>query len=253
MRRTWNAASRLIEADLKPMPPSACVRENFTLQAGAETLAGDLISAPGCGAAQTLFLHGAGQSNRQRQWALRETLAALGCASAAIDFSGHGESSARQTNSLAKRLAEAQAALQGFTQAPRTVVGVSMSGEIAMRLACLPENQVAHLVTIVGALYDGAAFELPFGPGFSTALRRPGSWRDADTLRLIGHYPGRITLVRANEDTVIPREIAELVRDNAHAAQDCRIVDLPGVDHRVSERSAQDPSLRGLLAQLVAG
>ncbi|MBB5392178.1 MULTISPECIES: alpha/beta fold hydrolase [unclassified Herbaspirillum] len=228
------------------------IREDAALQAGAETLACDVISAGGCGAVHTLFLHGAGQSTRERQWPLRETLAQRGCASAAIDFSGHGRSTALTPNSLAKRVDEAQAALERFTQAPRTIVGVSMSGEIAMRLACRPENRIAHLVTIVGAIYDGAAFNLPFGPGFSAALRRPDSWRDADSLALIRSYRGRITLIRASQDKVIPKEIAELIAANAHAAKQCRIVDLPGVDHRVSEHSAQDGDLRALLATLVA-
>lgn len=228
-------------------------RTDFAMQAGAETLAGDIISAPGCGAAHTLFLHGAGQSTRQRQWPVREALARLGHASVGIDFSGHGESSALQVNSLSKRLAEAQAALDQFCQPPCTVVGVSMSGEIAMRLACRSRNRIEHLVTIVGAIYDGAAFALPFGPDFSAALRRPDSWRAAESLRLMETYRGRITLVRAAEDIVIPREVAELIRDSSYASKECRIVDLPGVDHRVSERSAEDQVLRELVAKLIAG
>lgn len=232
----------------------AATRSDCALQAGAETLAGDVISTPECGPVRTLFLHGAGQSTRQRQWPVREALARLGHASAAIDFSGHGESSALQVNSLSKRLVEAQTALDHLCAAdglPRTVVGVSMSGEIAMRLACREENRIGHLVTIVGAVYDRVAFDIPFGPDFSAALRRPDSWRDAAALELVRHYPGRITLVRATEDKVVPGEIADLIKQNAHAARACRIVDLPGVDHRVSERSAEDAGLRALLAQLI--
>lgn len=234
------------------MAQHAVSRKDFALPAGAETLAGDVIAADD-GPVRILFLHGAGQSTRQRQWPLREALALRGHASAAIDFSGHGESSALQVNSLAKRLAEAQAALERFTQVPRTVVGVSMSGEIALRLACREDNHISHAVTIVGAVYDAAAFELPFGPQFSAALRRPQSWRDAAVLELVEAYLGRITQVRAVEDTVIPGEVAELVREHARAAQSCRIVDLPGVDHRVSERCAVDGDLRNLLAGLIAG
>lgn len=227
-------------------------QEELALAVGAETLAADLIRAADGQAVHTLVLHGAGQGHRQRQWPLRQTLARLGCASAAIDFSGHGASSAVHPNSLSKRLAEAQAALERCTVAPRTVVGVSMSGEIALRLACRPENQITHVVTLVGAIYDGAAFTLPFGPAFSTALRRPGSWREAEVLQMISHYRGRITLVRASEDAVIPAEVAELVRQHATAA-DCRIIDLAGVDHRISERSQHDAALREQLARLIAG
>ncbi|TDY96953.1 UNVERIFIED_ORG: hypothetical protein DFO49_1423 [Herbaspirillum seropedicae] len=228
-----------------------CPREELALAAGAETLAADILrSAPGQ-PVHTLVLHGAGQGDRQRQWPLRQALAARGCGSAAIDFSGHGQSSALLPNSLSKRLDEAQAALDRLTVSPRTVVGVSMSGEIALRLACRAENQITHVVTLVGALYDGAAFMLPFGPAFSAALRRPHSWRDAEVLQMIRAYRGRLTLIRASEDAVIPAEIAELIRQHASSASDCRIVDLPGVDHRVSERSAQDAALCAQLAALI--
>lgn len=231
--------------------PEAGLREELALAVGAETLAADLLRSRPGQQVHTLVLHGAGQADRQRQWPLRQALAARGRASAAIDFSGHGQSSALLPNSLAKRLDEAQAALDRFTVAPRTVVGVSMSGEIALRLACRPDNQITHLVTLVGAIYDGAAFALPFGPAFSAALRRPQSWREADSLDMIRHYRGRITLVRASEDAVIPAEIAELIRQQATAASACRIIDLPGVDHRISERSAQDATLCAQLAAFI--
>ncbi|MCP1571755.1 alpha/beta fold hydrolase [Herbaspirillum rubrisubalbicans] len=230
---------------------SPCLREEFALACGGETLAGDLMRGVAGQPVHTLVLHGAGQGHRQRQWPLRETLVQQGCASAAIDFSGHGDSSAIRPNSLAKRLEEAQAALEQCTVAPRTVVGVSMSGEIALRLACRPANRIEHVVTMVGAIYDGAAFALPFGADFSAALRRPQSWRDAQVLDLIRTYPGRLTLIRASEDAVIPAEVAELVQRHATAAQ-CRIIDLPGVDHRISEHSARNAGLRTQLAALIA-
>ncbi|NUT60905.1 MULTISPECIES: alpha/beta hydrolase [unclassified Herbaspirillum] len=248
-RPASNGATRT--TDIVPAP-EPCAREELTLAVGAETLAADILGSTVGQSVHTLVLHGAGQGDRQRQWPLRQSLAARGCASAAIDFSGHGQSSALLPNSLTKRLDEAQAALDRLTVAPRTVVGVSMSGEIALRLACRPDNQITHVVTLVGALYDGAAFALPFGPAFSAALRRPHSWRDADLLPMMHAYRGRLTLIRAAEDAVIPAEIAELIRQHATSASHCRIIDLPGVDHRISERSAQDPALCSHLATLIA-
>lgn len=227
------------------------MRADWLLSIGGEAIATDTLRHTPDQTLHALVLHGAGQSHRQRLRPLRDAMLERGMASAAIDFSGHGQSSAHHPNSLQKRLAEAQAALTQCTQGPRTVVGVSMSGEIAMRLACRPENRIDHLVTLVGAIYDEAAFTLPFGPAFSAALRRPQSWRDAASLALIRDYPGRITLIRAADDAVIPPEVADLIADNAVSARSCRIIDLPGVDHRVSERSAQDPALRDWLAELI--
>lgn len=201
---------------------------------------------------RTLVLHGAGQSSRERQRPLRQTLLEMGCASAALDFSGHGASTSRHPGSLEKRLEQAQALLDHATIGPRTVVGVSMGAEIALRLACRAQNQITHVVTMVGAIYDGAAFKLPFGPAFSAALRRHESWRDAQILQLLATYTGHLTLVRALDDAVIPHDVADLVRDHARVARHCRIVDLPGVDHRISERCANDQALRHSLARLIA-
>lgn len=221
----------------------------FSLEVGPERVACDIM---GAAPVRTLVLHGAGQSSRERQRPLRRRLLELGCASAALDFSGHGDSTAHQAGSLEKRLEQAQALLDHATSGPRTVVGVSMGGEIALRLACRPQNQITHVVTMVGAIYDGAAFTLPFGPAFSAALHRHQSWRDATVLQLLASYTGQLTLIRAEDDTVVPPEIAGLVRDHARVARHCHIVDLPGVDHRISERCATDPTLLDALAQLIA-
>lgn len=235
------------------------LRREFSLAVGAETLACDFIGMANTtnttdttSTVRTIVLHGAGQSDRQRQWPLRESLAARDMSSIACDFSGHGQSSAHTPNSLEKRLAEAQALLDHTSGGPRTVIGVSMGGEIALRLACRAQNQIEHVVTLVGAIYDGAAFSLPFGPAFSAALRRPESWRDAEVLTQIANYTGHLTLVRAMQDSIIPPQAAELVRAHAVRSRSCRIIDLPGVDHRLSERCAQDETLRERLSHLIA-
>src|SRR5450830_1493258 len=160
----------------------------FELPVDDEIIVGDVLGEPH--QLRALFLHGAGQSDRQRQRLLREDLAHAGCGSVALDFSGHGESSANSPGSLKKRLQQAQAVL-AHTDAGgtiHTVVGTSMSGEIALRLACDMGSRIDHAVLIVGAIYDRAAFSTPFGPEFSRIIRQPQSWRDAETLELIRDY-----------------------------------------------------------------
>jgi len=213
----------------------------FSFHTGAETITGDTLGNGG--PPQALFLHGAGHSNRQRQRPLREYLCQAGMSSIAIDFSGHGDSTALTPNSLRKRLDEAQQATGFLNAGPHTVVGSSMSGEIAIRLACTPGNHIGHLVLLVGAIYDRAAFGLPFGPQFSAVIRQPQSWRNAQTPELIATYEGDLTIIRARDDAVIPHEIADLLVASAAVARTRRIVDLEGCDHKVSERLREDPRL----------
>ncbi|WP_082016535.1 alpha/beta fold hydrolase [Cupriavidus sp. IDO] len=111
------------------------------------------------GRASCLVLHGGASTSERSHWSvLRQNLSSRGIGSVAVDFSRHGESSARTANSLSKRDREALAALQYLDEAePRAVVGISMSGEIAVRLAADPRDRIARLITVVGAAYDSEA------------------------------------------------------------------------------------------------
>ena len=233
----------------------------FELAVDDEIIVGDILSAtnskdaPGApDVPGVLFLHGAGQSHRQRQRLLREDLAALGLGSIAFDFSGHGDSSANTPGSLKKRLHQAEQVRQHVDPQRHihTVVGTSMSGEIAIRLACSGAGGIDHVVLMVGAIYDRAAFALPFGPEFSAAIRRADSWRDAETRELIRNYCGSLTIIRALDDTVIPYDVADLLMDAAQSARVRRLIDLPGVDHRLSEKIAQDAGLRRRIATAIS-
>jgi len=227
------------------------ISSRFELQVGDETIVGDVLGEPHH--LHALFLHGAGQSDRLRQRLLREELAQYGFGSVALDFSGHGESSANSPGSLKKRLQQAQAVL-AHTDAGgtiHTVVGTSMSGEIALRLACGMGSRIDHAVLIVGAIYGRAAFSTPFGPEFSSIIRQPQSWRDAETLELIRDYRGGLTLIRALEDAVIPHDVADLLEQAAVSARFRRIIDLPETDHRVSEKMANDAALRQRIAAAI--
>ncbi len=221
--------------------------QRFDIAAGAETLAADRIDA-GNGAS-CLLLHGAGTSHRGRWLALRQALAAHGVGSVAIDFSGHGESAARTPNSLAKRLGEAQAALAHLDgSGPRALIGISMSGEIAVRMAADPANRIERLLTLVGAAYDPAAFELPFGPAFTAVLRTPGSWRASLAFEQIERFRGRITLVRGAEDNVIPPCIADTLAARASLAERVEVIDLPATGHLLGEAWQTRPGFAALLS-----
>ncbi|MFL9881233.1 alpha/beta hydrolase [Herbaspirillum rhizosphaerae] len=223
----------------------------FELQVDDETIVGDVLGEPQ--QLRALFLHGAGQSDRLRQRLLREDLAQSGFGSVALDFSGYGESSANSPGSLKKRLRQAQAVLAHIDTdgTIHTVVGTSMSGEIALRLACNMGSRINHAVLIVGAIYGRTAFSIPFGPEFSSIIRQPQSWRDAETLEFIRDYRGGLTLIRALNDAVIPHEVADLLEQAAVSARFRQLIDLPETDHRVSEKMVNDVTLRQRIAAAI--
>jgi pimeloyl-ACP methyl ester carboxylesterase len=223
----------------------------FAIDTGAEVLSADRLEVDG--SASCLLLHGGAATSERSHWlVLRQHLARHGIGTVAVDFSGHGESSARTPNSLSKRYDEAMAALQYLDEdEPRAVIGISMSGEIAVRLAADPHNRITRLVTLVGAAYDSAAFEVPFGPAFTRILRTPQSWRRSVVFEQIASFPGRLTVVRATEDTIVPAAIGELHVANATRAKHAEFVDIFNTDHALGLAFRAQPGLIDRLANVI--
>ncbi len=223
----------------------------FAIDTGAELLAADRLEVEG--RAGCLLLHGGAPTSGRSSWlVLRQNLASHGIGTVAVDFSGHGESSARTPNSLSKRYDEAIAALQYLdADDPRAVIGISMSGEIAVRLAAAPNNRITRLVTLVGAAYDSAAFNVPFGPVFTKILRTPQSWRRSVAFEQIASFHGRVTVVRATQDTIIPAAVGEMLIANARHAEHVEIVDIPDSDHGLVMALRAQPGLVDRLGHII--
>ncbi|WP_316149548.1 alpha/beta hydrolase [Cupriavidus sp. BIC8F] len=221
----------------------------FAIDTGVEVLAADRLEVEG--RASCLVLHGGAATSERSHWlVLRQNLASHGLGTLAVDFSGHGESSARTPDSLSKRYDEAIAALQYLDEAkPRAVIGIS--AEIAVRIAAAPNNRIGRLVTLVGAAYDSAAFAVPFGPAFTKILRTAQSWRRSVVFERIASFPGRLTVVHATEDTVVPAIIGELLVANDRRAEHTEIVDIPNTDHALGMALRAQPRLVDRLGNVI--
>lgn len=226
-------------------------QKSLRLDVGEESVSGDSIRVNG--SACCLLLHGAGAGDRRRWLPLRLGLAGFGVGSVAIDFSGHGQSTGRTAGSLTKRMMEARAALHYLeANAPRVVIGISMSGEIAVRLAAEQLSAGDHLVTIAGAAYDAAAFEVPFGPGFTDILRRRNSWTNSHAFVAIRSFRGTVTVIRAANDEVVPRAIGQRMADSCAQAARVDLIDIPDVTHAIGSTLQSDEALTARLAHYIA-
>jgi pimeloyl-ACP methyl ester carboxylesterase len=187
---------------------------------------GEEISAK-CFSAQTslprwsgIFLHGAGNSNKERGDALCMEMARRGMYSVAFDFSGWGESTRRTQGSIQKRVDEATAVIERLV-VPRalslTVMAFSMSGQVAIELLRTFGQEIRCLALFNPAIYDRNAISVPFGPEFSEIIRRPKSWRNADISSAFEGYRGKTLLLRSEHDDVIPPEVFSLIAGAAPA------------------------------------
>jgi len=181
----------------------------------------------GCG---TIVLHGAGKSSRTRFTRLRQYLDAHGIPSVSFDFIGHGDTGGNLLgSSLRGRTEQAAAVIRHACREPLTLIGASMSAHTAIKLT--EKFTVDNLILLVPAVYTAHAYDLSFGPDFSSSIRVPGSWRASDAFRILSGFRGNLLVVAAESDDVIPVELVEKIHASAKNAKTRRLHVVPGSRH----------------------
>jgi len=192
---------------------------------------------------RVLYLHGAGASTRHGHKLLRGALQRRGIGSTCFDCVGHGETGGSLAqSSVASRTRQAQAvvAARGLPE-PLAVFGSSMGAYNAIRLTQL--HRVDALVLIVPGVYTPSAYEVPFGPEFSAAIRRERSWIDSDAWEILSRFEGRLLVIAAEYDAVIPLEIPQRLVAAATRAQSRQLHVVQGAEHnRLWSLLEEDPA-----------
>ena len=201
-------------------------RTPFELSFGDDLLRGDRCATK----CRAIVLHGAGQSSRARFSRLRRSLYENDLPTVSFDFIGHGETGGSLLGStLHARTDQAAAVIRHACREPLTLIGASMSGYTAVKL--LGTFAVENLVLLVPAVYTRRAYDLPFGPAFSAAIRRPGSWRESDAFGILSTFRGNLLIVAAETDDVIPRAVVEGLFAAAGKTKSRRLHIVPGSRH----------------------
>lgn len=200
---------------------------------------------------RVLSLHGAGPSNRARMDYLAAHLARLGWGTVRFDFSGHGDSSGTMSeSSIDKRMQEALAVATELdrTKAP-VLIGTSMGGHLAVRLS--EDLGPSHLILFCPAAYGAATETITFGPAFTDALRRPGSYHNSLAYSAISHYAGRLTIIIGAEDEIIPGEVIDRYLAAAKRARSVRLERLAGAPHQIHGWAVKTPGAERLVLSIV--
>ena len=207
----------------------------------------------GAGNNRVLYLHGAGASTRHGHKLLRAALHRRGIGSTCFDCIGHGETrGSLAQSSVASRTRQAQAvvAARGMAE-PLAVFGSSMGAYNAIRLTQL--HRVDALVLIVPGVYTPSAYEVPFGPGFSAVIRRERSWIDSDAWDILSRFEGRLLVIAAEHDAVIPLEIPQRLVAAATCAQSRQLHVVQGAAHnRLWSLLEEDPASFDAAVDMVA-
>ncbi|MFD2642053.1 alpha/beta fold hydrolase [Pseudomonas japonica] len=203
---------------------------------------------PGDGDAHLLAIHGAGDGHLGVFAGVRQALWQRGIGSTAFDCIGHGVTGGvKQGSSLREREAQARAVIEA-TRRPTAIIGASMGAYNAVRLSetCQP----SALVLVVPGIYHADAHAVPFGPAFSALIRQPRSWDGSDAWGILSRYRGRLLVIAAGGDEVVPLEIPRRLYDEAVNAQWRSLLVVPGAPHKgLLERMLGDREWRPRLLE----
>lgn len=208
-------------------------KDSFTVQFKNTKLVGDII--PESFKPSVLILHGSGKSNRLRYDYIRFPLAQDGIATCTFDFIGHGETGGDVTStSLRERTQQVAAVIDQLKMSqPLGLIGGSMGAYTAIKLTEL--YQVNCLVLIVPAVYRKEAYKLPFGEEFSNIIREEKSWDDTDAWDIISNYRGKLLIVVAGRDEIVPNEVSKRLYNSAAKAKTRRIYIVKNAPHKIRE------------------
>lgn len=189
-------------------------------------------------------------------------LQSQGVGSLSFNLSGHGSSTPLPlySTSLACNLNETERFYTARALQPMAVLGQSLGGAMALKLAEQYEESVRKLILICPAIYSERAYKYPFGPQFTEAISCPYGFMDSSSLRFLARYSGDVLLVMGEFDglyakdhgrtagrsagvvtvagaprnSVIPGELVNAIESAIVPARLHKIL-LPGCDHGVSD------------------
>jgi len=207
---------------LQPAVPFSVAHEQAVLR-------GDATWGP---AGNVMLLHGAGTSARDKFSILRGALAARSVGMTCFDCIGHGETGGDMADSsLASRTRQAESVIvHRAIGEPLALLGFSMGAYNALKLT--QSHAVSSLVLVVPGVFTPAAYDVPFGPRFSQVIRRERSWSDTDAWSILSRFTGRLLVIAAGNDAVIPREIPERLVESASSAEWRQLLVVPRAEHR---------------------
>lgn len=168
-----------------------------------------------------LLLHGSSSAlgkGRVLFETFQAQLADNGFTSMAYDSRGIGDSEGEYFDStLDNRLRDAEAAYQRFLaedlldMSKISLVGVSMGGHIAARLAGKHPEWFRNIVFANPAAYSPEAEDKRLKPytEFTDTIRPENSWANSLAFTSLARFPGNSLLIRSELDNVVPAEVIE--------------------------------------------
>jgi pimeloyl-ACP methyl ester carboxylesterase len=201
-----------------------------------------------------LFLHGARPSeDRSQFFLLRQVLLSRhGLSSCSFDFIGHGSTgNDLHSSSLQQQTRQASDIVDAcFDSQPFSIVAVGMGAYTALRLT--EAYNVLNLVLLVPAVYYHKVYTVTFGKEFSRLIRTPQSWEKSDAWLIMEDFQGRVSIIAASQDKVIPPQIINKLYEHATRAKQRQVLEISGSSHQVMDYANQEPTVLTKVVGVIA-
>lgn len=172
------------------------------------------LSPPKKDIINSLFLlHGGGiQASMERFYPLREVLLSENIETISFDFIGHGLTGGNiKSTSLLSRTEQAISVIKYYNKDNISLLGTSMGAYTAIRMT--EKIPINNLILSVPAVYNTDAYNIIFGDQFSQIIRKERSWLHSQIWNICEQYTGKLLLISAKNDDVIPKEIPQQLYD----------------------------------------
>ncbi len=187
-----------------------------------------------------VLIHGGGGS-KERIHTYASALAERGISMLAFDQSGAGKDKDNiKQSSLEQRTNESLYAIEKFAaKDPLVIFGLSMGGEIALRL--LEKFEVKSLILLGPAVYDKRAYSIKFGEGFTDIIREEGSWKNTASFEMLEKFTGKLLILIGDSDTVIPPGVIDALDAHSPNVSKKEIYKIPGCPHACHDWFLEHP------------
>jgi triacylglycerol esterase/lipase EstA (alpha/beta hydrolase family) len=224
-------------------------------------------------------IHGA-RSNYNSLNPILYPLQILGIPSLSFNLSGHSTTSQIniKVTSLKENLQESLYFLNSKNISIRNILGFSLGGALALKIAEVNKDSVKRIVLLAPALYTEEAYKVPFGPFFKETISMPFSFLDSKSLSFLKEYKGKVLLIIGEYDGLsakkfdrvegtsvgnitfrdnksyyspIPYEVVEALEKSIPLNNFQKII-LKGCDHSIMQWLRDNPDVAQQLSQEIA-